>query len=394
MSFYWSDTLVFTQMPCKQVADCYFLLWSCTEPSVCIPSITLKCWPVSEVWRYSRRDHCKFTWRQNTSDSSWLKHALGDQVSSRRCWGRGGAALLDGLLGSIPHWYQDATGPHDPSRACCSVSTAFSLFLKLCFRSSGDLTSPQQLPSRLLGRRRYRRCQEAPERRRHQEGQDRQGAQARREPHLGRLCWCRAHLVVLETHREGEWRHRKGTSVECPLSQPNSCVSLARFLILGGAQGRCAQAGGQWGQRPCRGRMGPGCRSWGSVLSRAAWTWVSRRRVRNGSWVRDGGAVDEGGSHGGGLCGGTWGGGLQVGTEEVSRGERRSRGCWRVCVEVAPACTPPHQKVQKGTWLGLPSPLLAEHLYLTWKMPTPRVHMGQLRENSVRTELNWNTWWL
>lgn len=26
---------------------------------------------------------------------------------------------------------------------------------------------------------------------------------------------------------------------------------------------------------------------------------------------------------------------------------------------------PPYQKVQKGTWLGLPSSLLAEHLYLT-----------------------------
>lgn len=150
------------------------------------------------------------------------------------------------------HWSRN------PSRARCSVSTAFSLFLKLCFRSSGDLTSPQQLPSRLLGRRRYRRCQEAPERQRHQEGQDHRGAQAHRELHLGRLCRRRVHLAVLESHQKGEWRHRKGTSVECPLSQPNSCVSLARFLILGGAQGRCAQAGGQRGQRPRRGGRAQG----------------------------------------------------------------------------------------------------------------------------------------
>lgn len=78
--------------------------------------------------------------------------------------------------------------------------------------------------------------------------------------------------MVLESHQEGEWRHRKGTAVECPLSQPNTCVSLAHFLTLGGAQGRCTQAGEQRGQRPRVGRMGPGCGSRGSVLSRAAWS--------------------------------------------------------------------------------------------------------------------------
>lgn len=156
--------------------------------------------------------------------------------------------------------------PRGPGTAGCFSRHCFlTRFLKLCFRSSWNLIFPRPLPSRLLGRRRCRKCRGSPERQQHREGQDRQGAQALRGPRRGHLCQHRARLAVLETHQEGEWRHRERTSVVCPFSQPKSCVSVARFLTLGGAQGRHAQAGEGRGQRPGR-------RSLGSVLSRAAQT--------------------------------------------------------------------------------------------------------------------------
>ena len=345
MSFYWSVILVFTQMPCKQVADCSF---SELYGTFCVYTLS----PSENVGLCLRYDvTAEGTIVNSCRDGTLLTAArwsmlLGtkcpvvaaEDEEGQPCWMACWAASpINTRMPLVPTILPEPT-----------AGTAFSLFPKLCFRSFGDLTSPRQLPSQLLGRQRCRRCQEAPERQRHQEGQDRRGTQALHEPHLGRLCWCRARLAVLESPQEGEWRHRKGTSVECPLSQPNSCVSLARFLTLGGAQGRRTQAGEQWGQRPCVGRMGPGCRSRGSVLSQVAWS-----ESVGAVWGMSLG----------------WGMGVLlmrvvatgvacVGAPEQvdSRWKRRSAEekagagrCWWVCVEVVPACIPQPEGTEGNT---------------------------------------------